>query len=124
VAQSTSKEPLTMSIRVRTLGLASVTARSAARGVQYGVLTYAYLVTWILGGLVLVTVIFMRPRRRPYWLALGPMAFGATGFLSLGFGVPQLPLTLVYAGLAALLGGGLGVGIERLGARAASQPAL
>ena len=53
---------------------------------------------------MLVTIIFMRPRRRPYWLALGPMAFGATGFLSLGFGVPELPLTLVYAALAACSG--------------------
>lgn len=86
-------------------------------------LTYAYLVTWILGGLVLVTIVFMRPQRRPYWLALALMAFGATGFLSLGFGVPELPLTLVYAGVAALLGVALGVGIERLGARPASQPA-
>ena len=99
--------------------------RAALPVVHYSraVLTYAYLVTWILGGLVLVTVVFMRPRRRPYWLALAPMAFGATGFLSLGFGVPELPLTLVYAGLAALLGGALGVGIERLGVRSAGQPA-
>lgn len=77
-------------------------------------LTYSYLVTWILGGLVLVTVLFMRPRLRPYWLALALMAFGATGFVTLGLGVPAVPLTLVYAALAALLGGALGFGIERI----------
>lgn len=86
-------------------------------------LTYAYLVTWILGGLVLVTIAFMRPRRRPYWLALALMAFGASGFLSLGFGVPPLPLTLVYAGLSGSLGAGLGYGIGRIGASSHDLPA-
>jgi hypothetical protein len=78
------------------------------------VLTYSYLVTWILGGLVLVTVVFMRPQLRPYWLAMALMAFGATGFVTLGLGVPRLPLTLIYAAIAGLVGGALGVGIERI----------
>lgn len=78
------------------------------------VLTYSYLVTWILGGLVLVTVVFMRPQLRPYWLALSLMAFGATGFVALGLGVPALPLTLVYAAVAGVVGGALGFGIERI----------
>jgi hypothetical protein len=77
-------------------------------------LTYSYLVTWILGGLVLVTVIFIRPQLRPYWLALALMAFGATGFVTLGLGVPALPLTLVYAAVAGVLGGAVGFGIERI----------
>lgn len=77
-------------------------------------LTYSYLVTWILGGLVLVTVVFMRPQLRPYWLALALMAFGATGFVTLGLGVPALPLTLVYAALASVVGGGLGFGLGRI----------
>jgi hypothetical protein len=85
--------------------------------VQFSVLTYSYLVSWILGGLVLVTIVFMRPQLRPYWLALALMGFGATGFVTLGLGVPALPLTLVYAALAGLLGGGLGFGIERIGPR-------
>lgn len=81
-------------------------------------LTYSYLVTWILGGLVLVTVVFIRPQLQPYWLALALIAFGATGFVTLGLGVPALPLTFVYAALAGLVGGALGFGIERLKPRA------
>jgi hypothetical protein len=72
------------------------------------------LVTWILGGLVLVTVVFMRPQLRPYWLGLGLMGFGATGFVALGLGVPALPLTLVYAAIAGIVGGALGIGIARI----------
>jgi hypothetical protein len=86
------------------------------------VLTYSYLVTWILGGLVLVTVVFIRPQLRPYWLALALMAFGATGFVTLGLGVPALPLTLLYAALAGLAGGALGFGLERIRPRTHHTP--
>jgi hypothetical protein len=78
-------------------------------------LTYAYLVTWILGGLALLTIVFMRTQRRPYWLAIGLMAFGATGFVMLGSKLAPLPQTAIYAGALGVLGALFGFGVERLG---------
>lgn len=87
-------------------------------------LTYSYLVSWILGGLTLVTIVFLRTRRRPYWLSLALMSFGATGFLALGFAAGPTQQTLLYAGVAALCGAALGVGIERIGAQPEAPPSL
>jgi membrane protein YqaA with SNARE-associated domain len=47
------------------------------------------------------------------------MGFGATGFVTLGLGVPALPLTLVYAAVAGVVGGALGFGIGRIRPRTA-----
>jgi len=80
-------------------------------------LTYAYLVSWILGGLGLLTMVVMRTQLRPYWLAVAPMSFGATGFLLLGSGLAPLAQIPIYAAVAALLGATLGLGLDRLGRR-------
>ena len=77
-------------------------------------LTYSYLVAWILGGLVLLTMLLLRTERRPLWLSTGLMAFGAAGVLSLGLGLASFQLALVFALLAAGVGAALGYGIGRL----------
>lgn len=77
-------------------------------------LTYSYLVAWILGGLILLTMLLLRTQRRPLWLSTGLMAFGAAGVLSLGLGLLPWHLTLGLAMLAAGLGVALGYGVGRL----------
>ena len=77
-------------------------------------LTYSYLVAWIIGGLILLTMLLLRSARRPLWLSTGLMAFGAAGVLSLGLGLASWQLTLGLAVLAAGLGAAVGYGIRRL----------
>lgn len=76
--------------------------------------TYSYLVAWILGGLILLTMTLLRTAQRPLWLASGLMAFGAVGVLSLGLGLASVQLTLGFAVLAAGVGAAMGYGIARL----------
>jgi hypothetical protein len=78
-------------------------------------LTYAYLVAWIVGGLVLVTLLLLRTQWQPLWLSVGLMAFGAAGFLALGLGLGGWPVTLSCALLAGLVGVAAGLGLSRLG---------
>jgi hypothetical protein len=78
-------------------------------------LTYAYLVSWIVGGLVLVTLLLLRTQWQPLWLSVGLMAFGAAGFLALGLGLGGWHVTLASAVLAGLVGVACGLGLSRLG---------
>ena len=77
-------------------------------------LTYAYLVAWIVGGLMLLTMLLLRTQRKPLWLSFGCIGFGAAGFLALGFGVGTSTLTLAYAAVAALVGSALGYAVGLL----------
>ncbi|MDB4972164.1 MAG: hypothetical protein JWN48_505 [Myxococcaceae bacterium] len=79
-------------------------------------LTYAYLVAWIVGGLILTTALLLRPERKALWLSFGLIGFGATGFVSLGLGLGSWNLTLLYGVCAGMLAGLLGYGVSRLGA--------
>ena len=75
-------------------------------------LTYSYLVAWIIGGLMLVVVLLLRTERRPYSAAFASIAFGAAGFLSLGFNLADWMQVFWYAVGAGVVGGALGYAMQ------------
>lgn len=77
-------------------------------------LTYSFLLAWIGGGLTLLAMLALRTQRRPYAIALAAIGYGATGFLSTGFGLEPRLMQLLAALVAALLAGALGYGISLL----------
>ena len=64
----------------------------------------SHLISWILGGVILLTTLFMRTTVRPYALAFALIGYGGAGFVALGLGKP----VLLPSAVAAVLMGALG----------------
>ena len=52
-------------------------------------LVHAYLISWLFGGLGLLTMILLRTRRQPAALMLTLIGFGGAGFIAQGIGLPS-----------------------------------
>ena len=52
-------------------------------------LVHGYLISWLVGGLGLLTMILLRTRRQPAALMLALIGFGGAGFIAQGLGLPS-----------------------------------
>jgi uncharacterized protein (DUF2062 family) len=64
----------------------------------------SHLISWFLGGVVLLTTLFMRTTVRPYALAFALIGYGGAGFVAYGLGQPVLLPSAVAAVVLGLLG--------------------
>ena len=79
-------------------------------------LVHGYLISWLIGGLGLLTMILLRTRRQPAALMLALIGFGGAGFVAQGLGLPS---SLQSAMLGATILGVVGYVLQP---RTASEP--
>ena len=72
-------------------------------------LVHGYLISWLVGGLGLLTMILLRTRRQPAALMLALIGFGGTGFVAQGLGLPS---SLQSAMLGATILGVVGYALQ------------
>ena len=64
----------------------------------------SHLISWILGGVILLTTLFMRTTVRPYALAFALIGYGGAGFAAHGLGQPVLAPSAIGAVVLGALG--------------------
>ena len=64
----------------------------------------SHLISWIAGGIILLTTLLMRTTRRPHALAFSLIGYGGAGFIAHGLGQPAVMPSAVGAVAMGALG--------------------